>query len=119
MLKSILLVGAGGALGSIARYLISNLMVYFAICGEVATLAVNVIGSFLIGLLIPLLGSSGQLILAVGFCGGFTTFSTVSYQALHLFQTGQRLSALIYIVSSVVLSILSALIGIYLSEKFI
>ena len=106
-------------MGSIARYLVSNLMVYFAICSEMATLAVNVIGSFLIGLLIPLLSSSGQLVLAIGFCGGFTTFSTFSYQALQLFQAGQRLSALVYIAASVVLSILSAFAGIYLSEKFI
>ena len=118
MIKSLLLVGAGGALGSIARYLLTLLLAYFAICGEWAILLVNVVGSFLIGLSIPLLSNGSYLFAVVGFCGGFTTFSTFSSQALSLFQSGARLQATAYILASVVVSILSVLLGIYLAGKF-
>lgn len=118
-MRNILLVGAGGALGSIARYLLAQLFASAAICGEWATLAVNVVGSFLIGLFVPTLGGAGYLFMAMGFCGGFTTFSTFSSQALHLFQAGERAAAALYVVASVVLSLLSAFLGICLADKFI
>ena len=117
-MKELLLVGAGGALGSMARYLVSMLFVNLAICGEWAILAVNVVGSFLIGVLMPLAGSCGYLFMAVGFCGGFTTFSTFSAQALQLLQGGQRMAAVCYITVSVAVSLLSVLLGIYCGGKF-
>ena len=119
MIKNILLVGTGGALGSIARYLITCLFTHLAICSELATLLVNVIGSFVIGLLIPASQSTLYLLLAVGFCGGFTTFSTFSAQAFQMMQSGQRLTSLIYIFASVIISITFVFLGIYLSEKYI
>ena len=119
MIKSLLLVGAGGALGSIARYAVSMLFAYYAICSHWATMLVNVIGSFLIGLLIPLLSNGAHLFAVVGFCGGFTTFSTFSSQALQLFQTGERLSAMIYVTASVVVSIVIVLLGMYVAGRFI
>ena len=119
MIKNILLVGAGGALGSIMRYLISTLFAHFAICSEWAIFSVNVIGSFLIGMLMPLLGNTSSLFLIAGFCGGFTTFSTFSSQALHLFQSGQRITAFIYILASVVISVISVFLGLYFAEKFL
>ena len=119
MIKSLLLVGAGGALGSIVRYLFTMLLAHFAICGEWAILLVNVVGSFLIGLSIPLLSNGTYLFAVVGFCGGFTTFSTFSSQALNLFQSGEKFLAVTYIIASVIISILSVLLGIYLSGKFV
>ena len=119
MIQNILLVGVGGALGSIIRYLITTLFAHFAICSEWAIFSINVIGSFLIGALIPILGSTSNLLIIVGFCGGFTTFSTFSSQALHLFQSGQRLMAMIYILASVVISVFSVLLGLYFAEKFL
>ena len=119
MIKNILLVGAGGALGSIARYTVTLLFTYFAICSEWAILAINIIGSFLIGLLFPMQGNCGYLFMAVGFCGGFTTFSTFSAQALNLFQTGQRTIAILYIAASISMSIISVLLGIYCADKLI
>lgn len=119
MIKDILMVGAGGALGSVVRYLLTLTMAHFAICSEWAILSANVVGSFLIGLLIPLLGNNGLLFMTVGFCGGFTTFSTFSSQALHLFQTGERIIAVVYIMASVLLSILSVLLGMYIAGKII
>lgn len=117
MIKNILLVGAGGALGSIARYTITLIFTYFTICSEWSILAINIIGSFLIGLLTPIQGNSCYLFMAIGFCGGFTTFSTFSAQALNLFQTGQRTIALLYIAASVSISIISVFLGIYCADK--
>lgn len=119
MIKNILLVGAGGALGSIARYLITCLFTHFAICSELATLLVNIIGSFIIGILIPASQNTLYLLMAVGFCGGFTTFSTFSAQAFQMLQNGQRLSAIVYILASVLISIAFVFFGIYLSEKYL
>ena len=119
MIRSLLLVGAGGALGSIARYAVSMLFAHYAICSHWATMLVNIIGSFLIGLLIPLLSNGAHLFAVVGFCGGFTTFSTFSSQAVQLFQQGERLTAAAYVAASVVVSILMVLLGMYVAGRFI
>ena len=119
MIKNILIVGAGGALGSIARYLITCIFSHLAICSELAILLVNIIGSFIIGLLIPASQNTIYLLMAVGFCGGFTTFSSFSAQAFQLLQNGQRLASLIYILASVLISIAFVFLGILLSEKYI
>ena len=119
MIKSLLLVGAGGALGSIARYAVSLLFTHFAICSHWATLAVNVIGSFLIGFAIPMLSNGAALFAVVGFCGGFTTFSTFSSQALQLFQAGERLTAVAYVAASVVVSVLMVFLGMFLAGKLV
>lgn len=119
MLKNILLVGAGGALGSILRYLITVAFAYFTICNEWATLLANVLGSFLIGLLISTTGNSVYLFAAVGFCGGFTTFSTFSAQAIQLLQSWQRTLALSYILISLILSISAVWLGLYCGNRFI
>ena len=119
MIKNLLLVGAGGALGSIARYAVSLLFAHFAICSHWATLVVNVVGSFLLGLAIPLLSGGAHLIAVVGFCGGFTTFSTFSSQAVQLFQAGERLAAAAYVAVSLVVSIAMVLLGMFLAGKFV
>ena len=118
MIKSMLLVGAGGALGSIARYAVSLLFAHFAICSHWATLLVNVVGSFLIGLLIPMLSNCAYLFAVVGCCGGFTTFSAFSSQALQLFQAGERLTATVYVLASLVVSVLMVLLGMYVAGRF-
>ena len=118
MIKSMLLVGAGGALGSIARYAVSLLFAHLAICSHWATLLVNVVGSFLIGLLIPMLSNGAYLFAVAGFCGGFTTFSTFSSQALQLFQAGERLTATVYVLASLVVSVLMVLLGMYVAGRF-
>ena len=119
MIKSLLVVGAGGALGSIVRYAVSLLFAHLAISSHWATLLVNVVGSFLIGLAIPVLANGTHLFAVVGFCGGFTTFSTFSVQAVQLFQAGERLTAAAYIAASLVVSVLMVLLGMYLIGKFV
>ena len=119
MIKSLLFVGAGGALGSIVRYAVSLLFAHLAISSHWATLLVNVVGSFLIGLAIPMLSNGAHLFAVVGFCGGFTTFSTFSVQAVQLFQAGERVTAAVYVAASLIVSVLMVLLGVYLAGKFV
>ena len=118
MLRDFLLVGGGGALGSMARYGLSLLTSYFAIASEIGTFAANAIGSLLIGVIIAVSKGDWYLLGAVGFCGGFTTFSTFSAQALHLLQSGQRTMGVIYIIASLLICILMTWVGIALADRF-
>ncbi len=113
----------GGGLGSVCRYLIS-LFVAERSSGAFpwGTLAVNVVGSFLIGLIVAAaarhfedLPEALRLGAAVGFCGGFTTFSTFSMEAVRLLRDGQTATALLYVGASVVLS----LAGFWLADLLI
>ncbi len=116
-MKIILLIGAGGFIGSVSRYLVTRwiqtgLQVFFPL----GTLAVNVVGSFLIGLVFglsvggTLVPPEWRLFLTVGILGGFTTFSTFSYDSLMLLRDGQFATFLLY----VFLSVLLALVAVYL-----
>lgn len=107
-----LLVGLGGALGSMLRYGMTLLCAAFNLSGNVATLAVNVLGSFLIGLLTGCCKDGSMLLLlTVGLCGGFTTFSTFSMQNVRLLQDGKIGLAAIYILATVVLCVIMAWLG--------
>ena len=118
MLRDFLLVGIGGALGSMARYGLTLLASYASIASEVGTFAANAIGSLLIGIIIALSKGDWYLLGAVGFCGGFTTFSTFSAQALHLLQSGQRTMGVLYIIASLFICILMTWAGMALADKF-
>src|SRR4051812_42523795 len=103
MLRNFLLVGAGGAAGSMARYGVSFIMSkIIAIPFPFATFTINVLGSLLIGVLFGLtarnqwMEQGGYLLLASGFCGGFTTFSTFALENINLMQKGQSITALVY-----------------------
>lgn len=121
-LKSILLVGSGSFIGGAARYLVSVLMKGVGKGFPWATLTVNLVGCFLIGLLWGWLGRSSQLdsnlslFLMVGLCGGFTTFSTFSKEALILLQNGNLWNFAIYVAASIVAGIL-CVAGAYLITK--
>lgn len=122
MLKELLYVGAGGAIGSILRYLVSLVVKYSGTGFPWATFSVNIMGCLVIGLLFgvtsrnPSFSSNINLLLAVGLCGGFTTFSTFSKECLQMLQAGNHWMCAIYIVGSVVLGVAVAAIG-YLATK--
>lgn len=115
----------GGAIGSLLRYLLSNGV--YAWLGRgfpYGTLAVNVIGSFLMGLLTILLiekfdiSETVRLILLVGFLGAFTTFSTFSLDTLNLINQGQLLRAALNMFLNVGICVLAVWIGIILAKQF-
>lgn len=121
-MKLALWVGMGGFLGSIARYLLSKYI--FSQAGNAfpwATLAVNLSGCFIIGLLIgwfsrsETLSAEYRMFLMVGFCGGFTTFSTFASESLQLLRGGEWLEFSLYTVVSVVCGIALTALGSYLA----
>ena len=113
MIRNILLVALGGALGSVARYLFSGLNVSSWPWG---TFTVNIVGSLLIGLFIGMVGKGAfspemKLLLVTGFCGGFTTFSTFANESLSMMKRGDVLLSALYIGASVTIGILAVWLG--------
>lgn len=116
MLKEILIVGCGGFIGTVGRYLLGRCtaaMWHGAF--PLGTFAANILGCFLIGLFFGLmehtrtLSPQLSLLLITGFCGGFTTFSTFAADLCRLGQKGDWLTAALYLALTVTLGILSLL----------
>ena len=125
MIKTILLVGTGGFLGSVSRFMASRFMQnYFPSAFPFGTFAVNITGCFLIGLIYgfsersSLLTSGWKLFLAVGFCGGFTTFSTFANENLALLRDGEFFNFILYTGLSVFLGIAATFIGVLITKIF-
>jgi len=124
---NIILVAIGGALGAVARYLMMNLIGHnLGNNFPYATIIVNVSGSLAMGLLIgwlanaiPQNASDIRLFLAVGVLGGYTTFSSFSLDAITLFERGELAAMAIYIFSSVCLSLIGLLAGLYIVRTII
>lgn len=124
-MKNAIIVGIGGFIGSVCRYWISKLNFYnFAFSIPIGTLLVNVLGSFIIGILTAIslknnvISHETQLFLMTGILGGFTTFSSFSKENLILFQNGQYQSVAIYTVSSVLLGLIAVFLGYKLVKMF-
>jgi CrcB protein len=114
-----------GALGIWARYFCSVAFEkVWGLGGFWATLAVNVLGSFLAGFLFVLaaehrlIAEHWRVVLAVGFLGGFTTFSAYSLEAFRLLESGDWKSAFLYAVASPVLGVCAAFFGILVGRFF-
>ncbi len=122
MIKNIFLVFIGGGLGSICRYLISEIIYFKKFIFPYPTFITNLLGCFLIGLVLGWsiknsnIDSSLIILFAVGFCGGFTTFSSFSYESLTLINNNQILNLFIYVFSSILIGIFSIFIGLKISK---
>lgn len=118
MIRNILLVAIGGAIGSVCRYLLSGINVASWPWG---TFAVNILGSLFIGLLVGLV-SKGivspeiKLLLVTGFCGGFTTFSTFANESFSMMKAGDALQMALYLAASIVIGILAVWLGMNVSD---
>ena len=117
-------IAAGGALGAVMRFWVSNRV--YAWLGRdfpYGTLSVNVIGSFLIGIIFVFLterltvGSEVRAFIMIGFLGAFTTFSTFSLESLFLLQEGQLTKAVMNVMINVILCISATWIGIIVSRS--
>jgi len=124
-MKFILLVGAGGFVGSIARYLLSDAVQARLLTSfPFGTMTVNLLGCFVIGIVYALSESANlapeyRIFIATGFCGGFTTFSSFSFESLTLLQDNQYLYATLYAGLSLVLGLLAAFLGVLLIRYLI
>ena len=123
MMRAVLLVAAGGAAGSVMRYLTSVLtMRFFHGHFALATFVANAIGCLLIGLLMGffikhnLSNSDMKWLLVTGFCGGYTTFSAFAFENVSLMQSQQYATALLYIGASVIVGLAAVWLGLFLAR---
>ena len=122
-MSNFLLLSLGAVLGANARYLVARLSLErFGSTFPYGTLAINVLGSLVIGFFMagPWKTSpsmkAASLFVAVGFCGGFTTFSSYAFDSITLFERGQWLLAGANILSNNVLSLAAVLLGVALAR---
>jgi fluoride exporter len=119
---NILAIFIGGGLGSLSRYGVAILLRAYSLDFPLATLLVNIIGSFILGFTIALFWNKAhfhntvKLAITVGFCGGLTTFSTFSWETFDLIKNGEFVLAVIYALISVITCILAISLGAFLSK---
>ncbi|MDR1416919.1 MAG: fluoride efflux transporter CrcB [Prevotellaceae bacterium] len=118
MVKELLLVGLGGGAGSILRYLASRVTAKAGLLSfPAATLAVNVLGCFLMGVLVGMslragwMDTAKKALLVTGFCGGFTTFSAFSLENVQLYQAGSYAALALYAAASIVAGFAAVWVG--------
>jgi fluoride exporter len=125
MIRTLILVGTGGFLGSISRFLASRFVQnIFPEAFPLGTFLVNITGCFLIGVIYgaseksSLLTQGWKFFLAVGFCGGFTTFSTFANENLALLRDGEFFIFMLYTGMSVFLGIAATFAGVLVTKIF-
>ena len=119
-------VALGSAIGGVSRYLLGGLVQRLLDTTYPAgTLFINISGSLLLGAILryaietPTLSPEARALLTVGFCGGYTTFSTFSYETVALLKDGEWAQAAIYVAASVLLSITGVFLGFGLAREII
>jgi CrcB protein len=121
MARSLILIGVGSCAGGISRYLTQQLVQkHYPSSIPFGTLSANVIGCFIIGLIYALsdrgniLSPTMRLLLATGFCGGYTTFSSFAYENISLMQDGEFFYTSLYVLMSIVIGFAAVYLGILL-----
>lgn len=121
-MKQLLFVFIGGGFGSVLRYIVGKYLNNPANGIPYGTFTVNILGSLFIGVILGLaaknntLNQDQTLLLATGFCGGFTTFSAFAYENQALFKNGDFTSFAVYAISSFVVAFLAIFAGLYISR---
>jgi len=121
-MRQLFFVFIGGGFGSVLRYIIGKYLNNPESSFPLGTFTVNILGSLLIGIIIGLaaknntLTENQTLLLATGFCGGFTTFSTFAYENHVLFKSGDFTSFALYTFASFIVAFLAVFAGMYLSR---
>lgn len=116
-MKQLLLVFLGGGIGSSIRFLIGKQFTFDSFHFPWATYIVNLVGSFLIGMVFGYMLVKGKiandlfLFLVVGFCGGFTTYSAFAHESISLLKAGQTNLFFTYVISSILLGFLCVWLG--------
>ena len=120
------LVALGGALGSVSRFLLGPaLQRAFSATFPVGTLVINIAGSLILGFVMRLaiegvnVTPEARAFIAVGFCGGFTTFSTFSYETIQLLEDGEGWRTALYVTASVLLSLAAAFAGLVAARELV
>jgi CrcB protein len=121
-MKQFLLVFIGGGIGSGLRYLISKALNPYINSFYLGTFGVNILGCLIIGLILGLsaktntLSNASVLFITIGFCGGFTTFSSFALENYGMIKEGQFLSFLLYTLSSIIVGVLAVALGLWLAR---
>ncbi|MBR9855146.1 MAG: fluoride efflux transporter CrcB [Algicola sp.] len=122
-MKQALLVFLGGGFGSVLRFLISKPLNSLFHNFFLGTFTVNIIGCLIIGLVLGLsakghiLSHNSTLLLATGFCGGFTTFSAFAFEKHTFLKSGDFLNFTIYLTASIILGILAVIMGLWIAKQ--
>jgi len=122
MIRTILLIGLGGGIGSVFRYLTTIIVSkYYNNAFPLATFIINMIGCFLIGAFMGFIENGGpndnyKYLFVTGFCGGYTTFSAFAYENSSLMSTQNTFIAFTYIAASVVAGLLFVWLGLLIGR---
>ncbi len=123
-MSNLLIVGAGGALGAVARYLVDLLVPKQFGSNILGTFTVNITGSLILGFLAGLLGThpawpiETRMFIAVGILGSYTTFSTLSLATVEMMAKGEILMAMVNVGGSILIGIAAAALGMAASKAF-
>lgn len=114
---NLLFIALAGALGTVCRYLISKQITYLQF--PIATLCINSLGSLILGFLFVKYASSNPQLyvtLGIGFCGGFTTYSTFSLDLYKMLITAQYVNFTVYFLGTILLSLFVTFLGAYIAK---
>ena len=123
MIRAMALVGIGGGIGSVFRYLTAVVVnKYFQPAFPWATFVANILGCLIIGLLLGfferyhLANPDLKYLFVTGFCGGYTTFSTFAVENMNLFNSGNSLTAFAYIAASIIIGLVAVWLGVVVTK---